>query len=436
MDDDPSSRLTNNSRIAIIGGGPAGSLFALEALSLAAQIQRRIDITIFERKDLGAPGPRGCNMCAGILSRRTVEGLAALDIALPSEIVLGRIRAYQLHGRDHSISIVPPDSTRQVLSVYRGGGPRTSPYAPVAGFDEFLLSQAQARGARIVTERAERVSFDPAPRVWTARRDEAFDLVVLACGVNATPPVFQNNAYTHPPTETMAQDELLLEPAAGRPSMDSTVHVYFEQPRGLIFGALIPKGRFANVSLLGQHFGRDSINQFLAVPEVAQIVGKNPPRLCGCRPRAVVGLARGYYADRFVAVGDACVTRLYKDGIGSALATARAAADTALRHGISRAAFAAHYAPVCRAIAHDNRYGRAVFGLVERSKRNRFFMRAWGRALMSEEDEAPSARVLSRTLWSLFTGDANYAEIFRMMFKPSSLTRIAKAMLQERFARS
>jgi len=430
MDRHPSPRLANHSRIAVVGGGPAGSFFALEALSIAAQLGWRLDLTIFERKDLSAAGPRGCNMCAGILSWRTIQGLAALGIALPPEIVRAQIRTYQLHWGDHAIAIHPPDPSRQVLSVYRAGGPRKSPHAPTAGFDDYLLNTAKARGVRVVNERVERIGFDGLPRVRTSAREEIFDLVVLAVGVNATPPILEPLEYTHPPTETMAQDELAIDPAPGF-AIDSTVHVYFEQPHGLIFGALIPKGGFANVSLLGRRFGRDSIDEFLAVPQVAAIAGSQPPRLCGCRPRVAVAPARGYYADRFVAVGDACVTRLYKDGIGSALTTARAAAETALRHGIGRDAFAGHYAPVCRAVARDNRYGRVLFGLVERAKPNALFMRASGRALRAEADQAPAARVLNRTLWSLFTGDANYEEIFRMLFAPKSIARVARAMLAE-----
>ena len=430
MDMNPSPRLANHSRIAIVGGGPAGSFFALEALSMAAQLGWQLDLTIFERKDLSAAGPRGCNMCAGILSGRTIEGLAALGITLPPEIVRAQIRTYQLHWGDHAIAIHPPDLSRQVLSVYRAGGPRKSPAAPTAGFDDYLLRTAKSRGARVVDERVQQIVFAGLPRVRTSAREEIFDLVVLAVGVNATPPVLEPLDYVHPLTETMAQDELAIDPTPGF-AIDSTVHVYFEQPHGLIFGALIPKGGFANVSLLGRHFGRDSIDQFLAVPQVTEIVGSHAPRLCGCRPRVAVALARGFYADRFVAVGDACVTRLYKDGIGSALTTTRAAVETALRHGIGRDAFAAHYAPVCRAIARDNRYGRVVFSLVERAKHNALFMRANGRALRAEASQTPEARVLSQTLWSLFTGDADYEEIFWMLFKPKSVARIAKAMLAE-----
>ena len=429
MDAAPAPRLGHNSRIAIIGGGPAGSFFALSALAIAARLNIQLQISIFERKDLSAAGPRGCNMCAGILSRRTMQGLAALGLSIPPEVIRAQIRAYQLHWSGHSVSIEPPQA-RQVISVYRAGGPRHSPFDPTAGFAAFLLGCAQARGARILPERVQSVTFDGLPVVHTSAREETFDLVVLATGVNATPPTLQNLAYVRPRTEAMAQDELQDQPSPAHAFMDSRVHVFFEQPRGLIFGALIPKGEFANVSLLGRHLQRDSIEQFLAIPEVVAVVGNPRAGLCGCRPQVVISPARGYYADRFVAVGDACVTRLYKDGIGSAFVTARAAAETALQHGVSAAEFGAHYAPVCRAIASDNRYGRLVFGMVERSKTNALFMRVLGRALMSELSQEPPARVLGRMLWALFTGDSNYKEIFIMMLKPVSIARLARAMLR------
>jgi flavin-dependent dehydrogenase len=427
----PSPRLQPNSRIAVIGGGPAGSFFALHALDSAKKLGLPLQITLFERKDLTAPGPRGCNMCAGILSRRTLWGIAALDIAIPPEVVMGRVRAYRLHWGNHSMPIHPPDPAPQVLSVYRAGGPRTSPYAPMAGFDAFLLDHAQARGARMIRERVERVSFDPLPRVQTNAREEIFDLVVLACGVNATPPLFERVGYLPPTTETMAQDALLIGDSGARARMDSTVHIYFDQPRELIFGALIPKRQFATVSLLGRRMARDIIHQFLSQPEVLRVVGDAPPQMCGCRPRAAIGSARDYFADRFVAVGDACVTRLYKDGIGSALVTARAAAQVALRHGITRDAFAAHYAPVCRAIERDNRFGRAVFEITERTKRSPALMGAIVRALEREAHQPAREKIVSQILWSLFTGDASYEEIFKSMFKPRAVARIAREWLEE-----
>ncbi len=425
-DHESALRLTPGSRIAVIGGGPAGSFFALASLDLAAQRNLPLEITVFERKDLTATGPQGCNMCAGIVSHRVVQGLARLQVELEPRIIAGRVDAYRLHWHTRSVLIHPPDPSRVVLSVYRAGGPRHSPFAPANGLDHFMLEQARTRGARVIPERVLRVQFGERPVVVTNNRREVYDLVVLAGGVNASPPEFQGLEYRPPATETMAQDELLIESEQGRSNLRGVVHVYFDQPVNLTFGALIPKGQFANVSLLGHRLGRASIDEFLAASEVARMVGDRPRQTCGCRPRVAVSPARAYYADRFVAVGDSCVTRLYKDGIGSALATARAAAETALLHGIGAADFGAYYVPVCRSIDADNRAGRVVFGIVAFSKQSRVFIRALGRALELEAAEPPASRMLGTTLWALFTGDSTYTEILRLLFRPKSVARLAR----------
>ena len=85
--------------------------------------------------------------------------------------------------------------------------------------------------------------------------------------------------------------------------------------------------------------------------------------LCGCTPRIAVRPARRYFGARWVAVGDAAVTRLYKDGIGSAFFTAQCAMQTAVEQGISHQAFQKTYGPFCRSVATDNLYGRMLFRL-------------------------------------------------------------------------
>ncbi len=429
----PSPRLGQDSHIAIVGGGPAGSFFALAAYHLAEPLGLKLQITIFERKDLAAAGPLGCNMCAGILSRRVIAGLAQLDIAVPQNVILGRVRRYMLHWGERSIPIDPPDATRQVLSIYRGGGPRHSPYKATPGLDDFLLRQAQARGARVLHERVEELALDGKVMVKTPLRQEEFDLVVLAIGVNATPPRMRGLSYSRPTTEVMAQDDLLIERDSNRTERESTVHIYFDQPEGLFFGALVPKGAFTTVSLLGSGLSRTSIQRFIHSPQVQNVVGNRTPQMCGCRPHVAVGPARGTFANRFVCVGDSSVTRLYKDGIGSALVTARAAAEVALYHGIGSAAFDAHYAPVCRKIERDNHYGKVVFHLVRVVRSNGFFMRAFSRILRQEQDKDPGSRIVGRTLWALFTGDSDYADILKMMIMPKTLLLLSRAIISTFF---
>ncbi len=59
--------LSNGSQIAIIGGGPAGCFFAHFASRIARDKGIDVNITIFEGKDFCQKGPRGCNMCTGVI---------------------------------------------------------------------------------------------------------------------------------------------------------------------------------------------------------------------------------------------------------------------------------------------------------------------------------------------------------------------------------
>jgi flavin-dependent dehydrogenase len=205
----------------------------------------------------------------------------------------------------------------------------------------------------------------------------------------------------------MAQDELRLN----RPADPGSVHVYCDEPPGLLFGGLVPKGEYVNVSLLGHGLPGRSLEQFLAALRERGVLEGDFERLCGCRPRVAIGPASGFYGDRFVAVGDAVVTRLYKDGIGSALQTAQCAAHVALEHGITGRDFERHYRPVVRAIERDNRYGYWLFRTWQRVKGEGILSALGQRTMVSEARLAPAWRVHGPLLWYMFTGDAPYRSI-------------------------
>ena len=57
--------LEDGSRVGVIGGGPAGSLFAQFLLSFAERMELDLSVDIYEPRDFTKPGPAGCNMCGG-----------------------------------------------------------------------------------------------------------------------------------------------------------------------------------------------------------------------------------------------------------------------------------------------------------------------------------------------------------------------------------
>jgi len=404
--------LADGSRICIIGGGPAGSLSALHLLHLARQKGIHLDITIFEPRNHTALGPRGCKGCAGILSTRMLNGLATLELSLPKEVIQSELRAYSVHVDGDIIHINQPDARRRIVSVYRGGGPHLLTGEPPASFDRYLLSQACMRGARLVQACVTKVTNEKVPVVSTSRESYPADLVVLATGVSSNNPLSPSFGYRGPVTEIMVQDEVL------RPDSwpSDEVNVYLKHPSGMIFGVLTPKGRCLNVSLLGHGLTQDAVTRFIDSLKIGQDQ-KELAGLCGCAPRIAVRPAKGFFGDRWVAVGDAAVSRLYKDGIGSAFFTAKTAMRVAMSDGITKHAFRKGYLPYCKSIAADNMYGRLLFRLWEITLKTPFLLEGWKRAVLSEMGFPSDQRIHMRILWGMLTGDEPYKDLAFLFLK-------------------
>jgi hypothetical protein len=119
------------------------------------------------------------------------------------------------------------------------------------------------------------------------------------------------------------------------------------------------------------------------------------------------------------------VTRLYKDGIGAAYRTAKAAARTAAFSGISAENFKKHYWSTYRSIADDNRYGRLTFAVVHWIKVLRPLVRGVVKMTAREQAQPGAARRMSIVLWDMFTGSAPYRDTFFRTLDPRFLGRLA-----------
>ncbi len=229
--------------------------------------------------------------------------MATLGLTLPREVIQSELRAYQLFIRGQVAVIEQPVAGRKILSVYRGTGPRHHPGEPLSSFDGFLLSQAIAAGAHHVPARVRKVTWDDRPIVHTDRGTQPAELLVLATGVNARPPLDASFGYQPPGSAVMAQDEILRP--EGWP--EDTVAGFFGEPPGLLFGALVPKGAYLNVSLLWRDAPAHAIQQFYEAQSriLSDLFPSAPRSFCGCNPRILTGPATVYYGDRWVSVGDA-----------------------------------------------------------------------------------------------------------------------------------
>lgn len=414
-------RLRDGNRVCIIGGGPAGSMAALHLLAMSDELGLSLEVLIFEPRNFTRPGPIGCNHCAGILSSRLQRGLKSLELSIPDDVIQAEIHAYALHLGGEILRVEQPNPERRILSVFRGAGPRLILSSPTSSLDGFLLSEACARGAQLVPHRVRKVRRDVLPVVQTAREEYTADLIVLATGVNSRAPLEPSFDYNPPRTDIMAQDEIPLPD--GWPTQE--VSVYFRQPPGLIFGALTPKGEYLNVSLLGKGMTVEATYDFYVAQGLKKVFSSIPESLCGCNPRIAVNRAKRYYGDRWVAVGDAAATRLYKDGIGSAFLTSKTAMQTALHRGISGQDFRRGYAPYCQRIENDNRYGKMLFRLWNLVLNNPRLLDSWIGVARAETGYG-SQSIIARILWGMFTGDEAYGTLLRLSISPPALNKYWK----------
>jgi flavin-dependent dehydrogenase len=424
-------KIENGSKVAIVGGGPAGSLFALYLFHYTRLKGIRPKITIYEQRNADELGSKGCKGCAGILSLSLLRNLEELTLKMPDDIIQSKIDHYAVHSPYNSISISNPERGRQIVCVYRGGGPRESLYENPISFDGWLLRQVQERGMNVEYQTVSRIYVEKETGLEADGRKWEYDLVVLAAGINVKPIPITGLDYVPPKTRTMAQDELYVGTSHVKSRLGNTAHVFLIPHSGFVFGTLIPKGQFINVSVLHRDGHCSSIAEFLNNDLVRSYLPEVYQRACGCQPQALVNPARNYYAERFLAIGDAAVSRLYKDGLGSSSVLAREAAHVAVYYGISRLDFKYHYQPIYNTMKSDNRWGRLLFSINDRTKNSGVFLLSQQRLIGDEQKKATVKQPFSKAAWGMFTGNCSYQQIVNMTLSLTSIAKLAAALFIE-----
>jgi len=424
-------KLGPGSHVGVIGGGPAGSFFSYFLRDMAQRVGMDIHVDIYEPRDFSSPGPGGCNMCGGILSESLVQALGAEGINLPPTVVQRGIDSYVLHTEEGSVRIETPSHEKRIGAVHRGCGPRGIREIKWEGFDGYLQKLALNKGANLIRGRADDISWkEGVPEVKI--RDgspRTYELLGIAIGVNSPAlKLFEKlELGYHPPcvARTSIRDYFLGEEEISR-SLGSSMHVFLLNIPRLEFAAIIPKGDYATVCLLGEEIDSELVQSFLGSAEVKKTM---PPGwssdqfTCQCSPHINVQGAIQPFADRMVFIGDCGVTRLYKDGIGAAYRTAKAAATTAVFEGISAEDFRRYFWPVCQAISTDNTIGKGIFSVTRQIQRSRLARHAVLRMSESEQGKEGRHRRMSMVLWDMFTGSAPYRDILKRALHPAFLLR-------------
>jgi flavin-dependent dehydrogenase len=453
-------RLPTGATVAVIGGGPAGSFFAVHLLRLARHTNKRIRVVVFERL---RPPPRnqpesisgtyrGCPRCAGGVSPRLSDALANLGVEIPDDTIQARIQSIGVLGRWKPVLLQVPED-RKMMSVFRGTLPSSRDRA-LGSLDSLLIDVAVREGAELVGSTVTRVYYDdqrrPVLRYRSAGADRSLtaDFVAFAGGVNE---------MVHSPSGRQKSADLFrtLQPRYTPPAMRKALIVELEAPADspeltsgrlhylegsydrldLDMCSIMPKQGHFTITLIGRSVDRanshrdnqEVIQQFLNLPRVRRLLPGDAELAvrCLCNPFIVVGTAKRPFAHRAAALGDLAAARLYKDGMLAAHDMSHDLAEAVVEFGTDIHSLAAAYGPTIRRFRRENRYASLIFFLY----RWFFTSGVWSRIIYQtygseKKSSHASRRNFEKIFWAVSSGDENYEQIAWKMLRPSTAWRI------------
>lgn len=441
--------LNDGDSIAVVGGGPSGSFFTYFALDFARRFDLEISIDIYEAKNFSKTGAGGCNHCGGIISESLVQTLATDGIVIPSSIIRRGIQTYTLHVEQGNSVINAPSDEQRIASVFRGCGPKGCLEDSNRSFDNFLLNLCKENGANVISEKitkAERV--EDGILIGSKKQPlKKYDLVVGAVGLNQKAlDLFSSiiPGFVPPKITRTYISEFLLEKDNVDVFFGNSMHVFLLNIPNVTFGALIPKEKHVTLVLLGNDIDKNVVADFINAEEVKGCFpnGFNIHKIaiCKCYPYINVKAAKNAFADRVVLIGDSASSKLYKNGIGAAYITGRAAAKTAIFEGISANNFKTSYNPICSDLDKDNLVGKFIFLATKIIQKSKILKKGLLHLVIREQEKEANQRLMSAVLWDTFTGSAGYRNIFIRFLNPklliTFLSSILTSMLKPKYFRT
>jgi flavin-dependent dehydrogenase len=403
--------LRDGGHVAIIGGGPGGAACAIALCRQARNLGRQIRVTVYEGKTFA--GERHYNQCVGVVSppiRQILED--GLGVPFPWHLVQRRIAAYVLHGQRRSLCL--PDPSDEPSYALRR-----------VTFDAYLLEQAELAGAQVVHSRVTGVEIDRNRVIVYSESDNCLaDVLVGAFGQDGgtaaalsqatpyRPPRFLDSIVTkiHPPGD---YPEISQAPTGVIPP--GRIHAFLPATPHIEFGAVSPKGNHLTINIAGARVTAAWMDYFLHGPahELLSFIDddfiwpKDPSDFRYFKGRFPISVARSFYGDRYVTIGDAAgLVRAFKGkGINSACQTGLWAAQAILTAGVSAGAFEQSYGRDCQEILSDIPYGHLVRQMVIHASRLRLVDPALALA-----EHHPALR---QALFDAVSGHQPYRTIFR-----------------------
>ncbi|HEX9370754.1 MAG TPA: NAD(P)/FAD-dependent oxidoreductase [Roseiflexaceae bacterium] len=408
--------LPDGGRVVIIGGGPGAVACALALQRMASQMGQAVHITLLEGKQFA--GDRHYNQCAGVLSPPVAQLLEEqLGVPFPHHLSRVRIPGYVLHAANEQIIL--EDKGEPAIALRR------------IQFDAYMLESAVQRGIQLIAARAVDLEFH-ADRVvvYTENAPVEADVVVGAFGLDAGSAAMFSRAVPYRPPQALSSVVTKYHPdPESIAAFGSYIHAFLPANRQIEFGAITPKGNHLAINIAGRAVDVNLMQAFLNDPVVRAVLPSlecagryDPNDLRFFKGYFPCSLARGYYGDRYVMVGDAAgLVRAFKGkGVTSAILTGIRAAHTILQVGISQAAFAHHYQVANDDIISDLPYGHGIRLLTMLLARSGLF-----RAVLRAARQEPIAR---SALFDAVSAHAPYRQVLVQMLHPRAVLATLRAL--------
>ena len=403
--------------MVIIGGGPGGVACGLACQRMALARGLHIEVTIVEGKDFNEE--RQHNQCLGVLSPPLPALLEQeLGLPFPWHLSRGEIQEYVLHSDHEQLALFgehfPSVALRRVQ------------------FDAYMLQAAREHGVEVLPARAVDLEFHAqGVVVYTDSAPLEGDAVVGAFGLDdGSAEMFERHTRYRRPASI---DTLVTKYHPGEQAMSHfgpRIHAFLPAHRRIEFAAITPKGNHLSIVLAGRRIDANLMRSFLAypgmlaeLPDLERAGQWDPNDLRFFKGRFPRGLARAYFGDRYIMVGDAAgLVRAFKGkGVTTAIQTGIRAAEAMLQAGISQRAFQAHYRQANREIIRDLPYGKLMrllaIGLAQSGLLDRIL-----RAARRE----PRLRT---ALFDAVSGRTAFREVLANSLAPSSLAAITRAAI-------
>jgi flavin-dependent dehydrogenase len=295
-----------------------------------------------------------------------------------------------------------------------------------------MLDAAAACGIRVVPARAVDIEFHAGSvLVYTENAPLEGDVVVGAFGLDAGSAAMFAQATDYRAPQSLSSVVTKYHPGPdGMAAFGAYIHAFLPANPAIEFGAVTPKANHLTINIAGPEADASLMEEFLRQPPVQAVL----PNLDRARQydrndlrffkgRFPCSLARGYYGDRFVMVGDAAgLVRAFKGkGVTSAVQTGIRAAHTILEAGISRRAFDDHYRRANADILRDLPYGQGMRRLTLLMARFGLFAPVLRGARRSPD--------LRTALFDAVSAHAPYSEVLAHTLRPAPALAVLRGLL-------